>query len=385
MYELKEIHIKGFRRLRDLRLEMRPLMVMIGANGVGKSSLLDALNLLSASASGRLNVTLNKTLGGITDVCTRGQSGRLDLAVEMALSDQSPLKYELGLETKGYTYRVAHERLSQDEGKGDPSEPIVHIESSYDLIQYYDVEKKRLVKANWEPNSLESTLSQIPKMFKQPEEFRQILSSAGQYHLPDVGRNAPIKLPQPMRPADFPGANGEDLVSFLYSLRETDRDRYERIEDTLKVAFPDFESLHFPPVAAGMLSMTWREKNFKDPFYIHQLSDGTIRFLWLISVLQSPGLSTITLIDEPEVSLHPEMLSLLVDLLREASLRTHLIVATHSDQLIRFLKPEEVVVLDRDEEGFTTARWADTLDLGDWLADYSLDEIWRMGPMGGRS
>ena len=91
------------------------------------------------------------------------------------------------------------------------------------------------------------------------------------------------------------------------------------------------------------------------------------------------------MIDEPEVSLHPELLSLLADLMREASQRTQLIVATHSDRLIRFLEPEEVVVMDIAEDGSAVAAWADTLDLDDWLAEYSLDDVWRMGRMGGRA
>jgi predicted ATPase len=118
---------------------------------------------------------------------------------------------------------------------------------------------------------------------------------------------------------------------------------------------------------------------------MHELSEGTLRFLWIASLLQSPGLSTITMIDEPEVSLHPELLSLLANLMREAAQRTQLVVATHSDRLIRFLRPEEVVVMDIGEDGFATATWADTMNLEDWLAEYSLDEIWRMGRMGGRS
>jgi len=89
------------------------------------------------------------------------------------------------------------------------------------------------------------------------------------------------------------------------------------------------------------------------------------------------------LIDEPEVSLHPELLRLLADLMREASKRTQLIVATHSDRLIRFLKPEEVLVCDA-EDGQTSVTWADKLDLEKWLAEYSLDEIWAMNLIGGR-
>jgi predicted ATPase len=118
---------------------------------------------------------------------------------------------------------------------------------------------------------------------------------------------------------------------------------------------------------------------------MHQLSEETLHFLWLATLLQSPGLTALTLLDEPEVSLHPELLSLLADLLREASNRTQLIVATHSDRLIRFLKPEEVLVMDSDNEGMSTVKWADELDLGEWLKDYSLDELWSNGRLGARA
>jgi predicted ATPase len=82
--------------------------------------------------------------------------------------------------------------------------------------------------------------------------------------------------------------------------------------------------------------------------------------------------------------LHPELLGLLADLMREASNRTQLVVATHSDRLIRFLQPKEVVVMDSDEDGMTTMKWADDLDLDAWLKDFSLDELWSNGTLGAR-
>lgn len=382
MHKVKKIKIEGFRRLHDVEIEMRPLMVMIGANGVGKTSFLDAMALLSASAEGTMNRKLND-MGGIAEVLTRGHTGNLALETEiMEKPSKQPLKYSLHIEPKGQIYNISRELLYQERGH---NKPFKYIESNFDDIHYFNPETNKLVRPKWEHNPLESSLSQVPKMFREAEELRRVLSSVTQYHVLDVSQRAPVKLPQQMKPADLPGENGEDLVPFLYSLREKDPDRYEAIEDTLKSAFPGFESLNFPPVAAGMLSMTWKEKNFKNPIYINQLSEGTLRFLWLISLLQSPKLSPVTMIDEPEVSLHPEMLSFLADLMRETSERTQIIVATHSDRLVRFLDPKEVVVMDIGDNGFASANWADSLDLEEWLKDYSLDEVWRMGRMGGRA
>ncbi|MBI5453847.1 MAG: AAA family ATPase [Deltaproteobacteria bacterium] len=382
MHKINKTKIEGFRRLRKVEMEMRPLMVMIGANGVGKSSFLDAISLLSASAAGKMNDTLSG-MGGIADVLTRGYSGDLVMEASMDIPNRQPLEYSLHIKPVGQAYNIAQELLSQSREGFD--KPFRHIESRYSDVKYYDIDTGKLSRPTWEHDHLETSLSQVPKMFREPEELRKVLGSATQYHVLDVSRRSPVKLPQQMKPAYLPGVDGEDLVPFLYYLRESNRDRYDAIEDTLKSAFPGFESLNFPPVAAGMLSMTWKEKHFRSPLYMHQLSEGTLRFIWLISLLQSPNLSTITMIDEPEVSLHPEMLSLLADLMREASQRTQVIVATHSDRLIRFLEPKEVVVMDIGNDGFATARWADTLNLDEWLKEYSLDEVWRMGRMGGRS
>lgn len=383
MYKINRIRMRGFRRLLEISLAVRPFMVLIGANGVGKTSFLDAFSLLSAAASGSMNSKLSQ-FGGITSILTRGKGEEISFLVDMTIPGHKPMEYELCLTPKGPGYSISKEVLSQE--REGHQVPFKHIVSSDGDIRYFKIEEPRkLVRPDWEHNLLETSLHQVPKMFRQPEEMRRILATATHYHVLDVGPRAPVKLPQPMSPAMLPGEDGRDLVPYLYYLRETDRNRFNAILDSLQAAFPDFEELNFPPVAAGVLAMTWKDRKFDKSIFLNELSEGTIRFLWLVSTLQSPALPTITMIDEPEVSLHPELLSLLADLMREASRRTQLIVATHSDRFIRFLHPEEVVVMDIDEDGCATATWADTLDLDRWLAEYSLDEVWRMGRMGGRA
>jgi predicted ATPase len=168
-------------------------------------------------------------------------------------------------------------------------------------------------------------------------------------------------------------------------MKETSRDRYDAIEDALRAAFPIFERLDFPPVAAGRITFAWQERGFTSAFFPNEPSEGMPRFLWLATLPQSPGLPRISLIDEPEVSLHPEMLRRLADLMREASERSQLVVATHSDRFVRFLEPTEVIVCDRDEIGGMTVVRADELDLNTWMDDYTLDQLWGKGILGGRS
>ena len=377
---IQRIGIKGFRRLNDVDIEMRPMMALIGANGVGKTSFMDALSLLAASVRGSLNQHLND-LGGVFSVMPPDLPGNIALHTEIDFPNEGPLKYSLQVAPRFPGYYISQESLAQEI---DDAHPFEYIHSLEGVIRYYD-SARSTIQPEWTYNDQESVLSQVYRVISPTGYAKHILSMVTQYHALDVSQRAPVKLPQQLRRAVLPGQNGEDLAPFLYNLRETYYGKYEAVEDSLKAAFPSFEALGFPAVAAGMIAMTWKEKSFSSPFYMNQLSEGTLRFLWLVSLLQSPSLSTITMIDEPEVSLHPELLALLADLMREASARTQIVVATHSDRLVRFMKPSEVAVMDMDEDGGASMTWGDALDLDEWLTEYSLDEVWQMGRMGGRS
>jgi predicted ATPase len=385
----EKIHIQGFRRLLDVDLKLNALNVVIGANGSGKTSLLDVFSLLAASASGKLKEKMSELSGigaNLTNLlAAKSDKARL-MAFELAMSIPSynPIQYHIAMAPQGVGYEITGEHLTQQRDR--KPQPFKHIQAQHGDVRYFEQEgaKKGLVRPNWDYNPTESALSQVPKMFQEPEDFRKRLASSTHYHVLDVGPRAPIRLPQQMRDVQLPGHDGEDLVSCLYTLRETDSDRFETIEATLRAGFPDFERLNFPPVAAGTLAMTWKDRTSEHPFYMHQLSEGTLRFLWLVTLLQSPALTAVTMIDEPEVSLHPELLSLLADLLREASQRTQLIVATHADRLIRFLQPAEVLTINVIDDGAAEFTRADELDLEKWLEEYTLDDVWRMGRIGGR-
>ena len=382
MSGFQHLSVDGFRRLCGVELELRPLSVMIGANGSGKTSVLDVLSLLAASAQGRLAENLSD-LGGITGVLATGRANRLSFGLSFEVAGHEPLRYHLSISPSGIGYTIDAESLTQV--RETYREPFKHIDSDGHAIRYFDTNTGKLLPPQWEQLSGQTSLAQVPKMFPEPEQFRRRLASSTLYHTLDVGPRSPVRLPQPIRPAKLPGKDGEDLATCLYGMREAEPDRFEAVEDALRAAFPGFERLSFPPVAAGTLAMIWRDRNFPKGFYTHQLSEGMLRFLWLVTLLQSADLPVVTMLDEPEVSLHPELLSLLAGLLREASQRSQIIVATHSDRLVRFLSPKEVIVADLTDSGVTKLTWADSLDLERWMDEYTLDRVWAMGRLGGRA
>lgn len=367
MTKFESIHIQGFRRLVDVGLILRPLMVVIGANGCGKTSLLEAWQLLAKSAEGKLGEAIS-SLGGLSEIATRSRVAtkdpqRLSLKVNLAkpLEGDANLRtvseYSLQLVSDQFGFRIEQEKSNLNLGSADP----------LDGIGLGGPQQTRL--------------SQMRSGSDKCGILRDKLASVTYARPFDLTR---LRQPQSVRPATLPGEQGETLISCLYSLRETERDRFEVVEDTLRAAFPDFERLEFPSVAAGMLILGWKDRQFAQSIYMNQLSEGTLRFLWLTALLLSRDLPAVTLIDEPEVSLHPELLSLLVSLMREASQRTQLIVATHSDRLIQFLEPKEVLVADV-EDGAAKFTWGDELDIEHWLENYTLDQLWQMGRLGGRA
>lgn len=379
MRHLTRLTVRGYRRLASFDVELRPVCVAIGANGCGKSSLLEIVQI-SASAANRNLASAIYALGGLESLQTRGSSDGVCIGVQLADPQFGVLGYQINLKPFGVKFAVDYEILWKKHDEATPQPVFTARKGTLGRIEDLeaDLDEMKL-------DSTESVLGQLTGAAPEPAILRQFLSSVAQYDAIDVAARSPIRIPQQIRPATTPGNNGEDLASCLFYMRETDRDRFDVVEDTLRAAFHDFERLDFPPVAAGTLAMTWKDSNFSRPFYMHELGDGMLRFLWLVALLQSPGLTAVTLIDEPEIGLHPELLALLVDLFREASARTQLIVATHSDRLVRFLEPKEVLAFDVAEDGTTTAKWADEHDLDRWLADYTLDEVWRMGRIGGRS
>ena len=115
-----------------------------------------------------------------------------------------------------------------------------------------------------------------------------------------------------------------------------------------------------------------------------RLSDGTLRYLCLLSILLHPAPPPLVAIEEPELGLHPDLLPTLADLLVDASQRTQLVVTTHSDILVDALteKPESIVVCEK-HDGQTEMRRLDRNDLEKWLKDYRLGELWTSGELGG--
>jgi predicted ATPase len=281
-----QLSVSGYRRLKSVDIALRPLNVLIGANGVGKSSFLDIFNVLAASAEGNLQTTITD-LGGMVSLLTAdSKTNAMTFGLQMDQGAAAALHYQISLSSETVRYVIADEQLTQQRNPSPP--PFKYIDTAGPRVRYRQLGATGFVEPNWDYKSHETALSQVPKLYSEAESFRRLLADVSEvYHSLDVSNRAPVRTPQTLSPAQTPGIDGADLVSCLFTMRETAHERFEAIEDALRAAFPSFERLDFPPVAAGRLALTWRESGFR-PFYTSELSEGTLRFLWLALCCKVP-------------------------------------------------------------------------------------------------
>ncbi|MCY3709235.1 MAG: AAA family ATPase [Caldilineaceae bacterium] len=386
MQRFTRLRVSGYKSFVDVELPLRPLAVMIGPNGCGKMSLLELIWLFNQTMQEDLTKAIEQQ-GGINSIVSRLSPEPSQMEFELAyytedFQGEEDMVYRIHLSAN---LRDRLIRLEQLERRFNPtaSTPYRYIDAQNDRVRYAEPGETGFVTPTWDYHNNELALAQIPRMYKDPERLRSALAQARFCSFLDVQPRSVVRLPQSLTPTLRPGPNGENLFSALYNLRASHEGLYRSLENVLRIGFPGFRRLEFPVVGSGQVTLGWFQEGLEGPLYPNELSEGTLRFLWLSTVLLSPSAAPITCIDEPEVSLHPELLKLLAGLLQDASMRGQYIVATHSAELIRWLNPEEVLVMEK-EEGKSSFTWADSLDLHEWLKEYTLDQLWLMGTLGGR-
>jgi predicted ATPase len=179
--------------------------------------------------------------------------------------------------------------------------------------------------------------------------------------------------------------DASNLAAFLHRLQQKSPGHFQNIEDTIRQIAPFFEGFQLKPseLNPDKIRLEWREKGSETYFNAHALSDGTLRFMCLATLLLQPLMPNVILLDEPELGLHPAAISLLADLLESAAQRTQILVATQSVTLVNQFTPASVWVVEREERA-SVFKHLESADMSAWLEDYSLGDLWEKNILGGR-
>jgi len=409
------ITLKNLLSFRDASLEMGPLNVLIGPNACGKSNLIGAISLLQAAPRDLMEPI--RTGGGIREWAWKGigpigQDLHLEcllIAPYLGLPMPSDIdlpppsippppssgikpteaihaRYLLRLSSGlGQDILVAEERL-ENEPTGGQAGTYIYAKMEYGegSINIALPDSKRLERN--ETGIRGSILAERRDPYQYPEitHYARRFERIKLYRTWNMGRGAGPRLPQaPDLANDFLNENADNLV---HVLNRMDKDgSIDKVTAYLRRFYNRFDRL-IPSLEGGTVQLFVREKDLLDPVPATRLSDGTLRLLYLLSILCNRKAPPLVCIEEPELGMHPDALPLIAEALVAASEQMQLIVTTHSEVLIDALsdRPEAVVVCENDPENGTRFRRLGKQGLEEWLEHYTLGELWRKGEIGGK-
>ena len=379
-------------------VELKPLNVLIGPNASGKSNLIEAIGLLCATPKDLAKYIRDG--GGIGEWLWKGEKSSATGEIEATVSHPKkfvPLRYRVSFTQVGQRMELMDEVIEDARptraDKKDPyfyyryqgGAPVINVrtlptdapESSEDRTE------RRLQREDLSPD--QSVLSQR----KDPDQYPELTFLGNQfariklYREWDLGRTSALRRPQQTDLSeDFLSENASNLALVFNNLQNQPGTKHIILE-SLKQFYENTEDMT-TKISGGTVQLFLHERGLAESIPATRLSDGTLHYLCLLSLLCHPKPPPLLCIEEPEIGLHPDVFPALADLLMDASERTQLIVTTHSDALVSALSnsPESVLVCERDDRGTHLKRLVKE-ELVEWLAKYTLGELWRMGEIGG--
>ncbi|MGE0083962.1 MAG: AAA family ATPase [Desulfococcaceae bacterium] len=389
--KITKLDIEGFRSLRKVSWQPGDLNVIIGPNGTGKSNLLRFLELISVSAQGRLGKYI-QSLGGMEPIVWDSSADTIKFAMETTPEggDIGPEHYELELARlgAGSSYRVEKERLTNalKIRKGTEKNPFRFLERIAKNAVIFDERERTFATPEDFVSDEESLLSIASGPFTSNHfipPFQRGLASISVYHDLHTNKDATVRQPAVARMEKRVDPDGQNLISVLHTLYTGDRDFKKEINSAMQAAFgDDFEELVFPPAADQRIQMRIRWKSLKREQSAADLSDGTLRFLFLLTVLASPSPAPIIAVDEPETGLHPSMLPIVAEYAVDAAMRAQVILTTHSPQFLdAFRETVPVTTVAKWENGETVLQTIQGKELDYWLKEYSLGSLFKSGEL----
>jgi len=362
MRTLEQLTVRNFKSIRDQTLRLGPLNVFIGGNGAGKSNLIGVFHFLNRVVSADLQNYTGEA-GGADSILHFGRKQSPSLAVE--------LEFVQGDYANGYRIELR---------------PTVEDRFIFSRESFWFHDRSRFAKGLSTELGTGHAEARVQKATEPiAGHVRHDLDSYRIYHFHDTSSSAKVKQTGDVddnRRLDRDAAN---LAAFLYRLQQKHAGHFQNIEDTIRQIAPFFEGFQLKPseLNPDKIRLEWREKGSDGYFNAHALSDGTLRFMCLATLLLQPTMPNVILLDEPELGLHPAAISLLADLLESAAQRTQILVATQSVTLVNQLTPESVWVVERDER-HSVFKHLESADMSSWLDDYGLGELWEKNILGGR-
>ncbi|MBD2289511.1 AAA family ATPase [Microcystis wesenbergii FACHB-1317] len=426
MAGIEGLRIKNYRALKDITLgklwntqnrdSLTPMTAVIGKNGVGKSTLFDAFGFLSDCLKGGVEEACDvRGRGGFERLRCQGQEGSIEFQIYYKEDYNSrPITYELAidLDTDNRPY-VKKERLRQrrkgqktgwpfsflllDEGKGivwkgeEEGKQVEEGQDHFDLLKLIEKIKRgdyedggELVELNDKRKLGIATLGSL-KPHPRISLFRRFIEGWYlSYFTPDAARSLPLAGPQ-----KHLNIHGDNLGNVVQFMEREHSQKFQNILNSISRKIPGIEKISTEKSPDNRLLLKFNDRGFQDPFYVQQMSDGTLKVFAYLLLLEDPSPPPFICIEEPENGLYHKLLETLAQEFRKHATgqrgRSQIFITTHQPYFVDALQPEEVWILEKGDDGFSRIKRAsdnpliknlvsEGLPLGSlWYSDY-LDE-----------
>jgi predicted ATPase len=356
---ITRLDIKGFKSIKEQKVDLKPINIFIGGNGVGKSNFISIFSFVRAIYEANLSDYIIKK-GGANSILYFGVNETQEIYLD----------FYFGKNDK-HTNRF-----------------IVNLANSQDSL-FIKSTDTAFFNYKWHYNHYEDNVKESNfKNINQGQAFwvNDRLKEFEVYHFHDTGDNSPMKGYSNVDDNRILRKNGSNIASFLFYLKERHNKHFLRIEKTISSIAPFFESFVLEPSNRNenLIKLEWKEKgNYNSYFDAYNLSDGTLRFICLATLLMQPVPPKTIIIDEPELGLHPVAINKFSGLVRKISEKSQLIISTQSINLIDNFEPKDIIVADR-ENSQTVFHRLENENLKSWLQDYSLGDVWGKNVFGGQ-
>lgn len=358
---INRIEIENFKSIQTMDLELLPINVLIGANGAGKSNFIDFFKFVKNIYDGNLEDYLADEVGA-ENVLYFGLKKSDYLSGKIEFNKKNAYYFELKANKAG-------DLLFRKEG------------TQFNRDWY---------STGWDDESLGKGHKESLLKEKQGGRYgfiKNYMDSFKIFHFHDTSKTAKIKLKGNIDDNKSLREDGGNLAAFLYLLQEKYPKDFKRIEMVIRSVAPYFEGFNLSPDRKNeeIIRLEWKEKGSDKYFNATHLSDGTLRFMALTTLLLQPNLPNTIIIDEPELGLHPFAINKLAGLIKKAAAQSQVIISTQSVNLVDNFEPEDIITVDRKENQSVFER-KNSVILEHWLLEYSnsMGDLWNKNIIGGR-
>jgi len=360
--------------------------VLVGINGSGKSNFIKAIRLLYEGVAGiGFEKVFLQEWGGFDSVANfNGEiSYDMELTFEFEFS-KTNVVYNFKIFRSGVTSYFFKETVSYTSKEKKKRKIILDIENGEGKIVSEDNNNTNHVKIQGHKVH-ELILSKLLIRDRSPilQSLLRFINSLNIYAFFDTSFNGIIRQPSSYRTEDALLQNGENLAYLLNQIKNHQSLEYETIENLLKNINPNFKDIGFD-ILGSKYYLVLREKYLSKSVSLENISDGTLRFLLLLSIFFNIKRGKLVCLDEPEMGLHPDMINTICEGIKHASKTTQMIIATHSPLLLNSFELSDILIFEKNANNETIVFQKDDSDFEDLESEILAGQLWLIGKLGGK-